>query len=131
MPAQQGLHRVLSGLHHTPAHQAGHAPQAEQSATSGAQLFGGCPSWPTSSIKGLVGVSGVYNCHGLADHFDQRGLYRRLFERIMAVDGQPQLKLVSPTYCVKVRAQGAGGQALVPHLACSILRTPAADHVVL
>ena len=77
--------------------------QAEQSASSGAQLFGGRPSWPTSSIKGLVGVSGVYNCHGLADHFDRQGLYRRLFERIMAVDGQPQLKLVSPTYCIKVQ----------------------------
>ena len=103
--AQQGLHRSLLKLHHAPAHQA--MLQAEQSASSGAQLFGGCPSWPTSSIKGLVGVSGVYNCHGLADHFDQRGLYRRLFERIMAVDGQPQLKLVSPTYCIKVRLQGA------------------------
>ena len=81
--------------------------QAEQSHSPGAQLFGGFPSWPASSIKGLVGVSGVYNCHGLADHFDRQGLYRRLFERIMAVDGQPQLKLVSPTYCVKVRVLAA------------------------
>ena len=78
----------------------------------GIQLWGGSPPWQSSAIRGMIGVSGVYNCHGLADHFDQRGLYRQLFERIMSVDGQPQLKLVSPTYCVKVRHRSPGLEPL-------------------
>jgi hypothetical protein len=32
----------------------------------------------------------------------RRGLYRRLFDRIMSVNGKPALKLFSPTYCIKV-----------------------------
>ena len=75
--------------------------QAEQ-AGKGIKLPGGFPRWDTLRIRALVGVSGVYNCHDLADHFDRRGLYKGLFNRIMAIDGQPQLKLFSPTYCIKV-----------------------------
>ncbi|KAK9805124.1 hypothetical protein WJX72_000318 [[Myrmecia] bisecta] len=64
-------------------------------------LPGGQPTWSPCQIRGLVGVSGVYNCHELRDHFHRRGLYRGLFDRIMSLDGKPQLKLLSPTYCIK------------------------------
>ncbi|KAK9817469.1 hypothetical protein WJX74_008566 [Apatococcus lobatus] len=73
--------------------------QAEQEARH-AKLPGGDPRWSPKGIKGLVGVSGVYNCHDLADHLHGRGLYRSLFNRIMSKDGRPELKLLSPTYCV-------------------------------
>lgn len=66
------------------------------------QLPGGFPAWSPQRIQSLIGVSGVYNCHDLADHFNRRGLYKRLFERIMSSDGKPALKLFSPTYCIKV-----------------------------
>lgn len=49
-----------------------------------------------------MGISGVYNCFGLADHLHRRGLYRSLFDRIMSINGKPQLKLLSPIYCIKV-----------------------------
>ena len=81
----------------------GDSSQAEQEAHGG-QLPGGQPPWSPTAIKGLVGVSGVYNCFDLAAHFDSRGLNRSLYEKIMSLDGTPQLKLLSPTYCVKVRA---------------------------
>ncbi|EIE18373.1 PRENYLCYSTEINE methylesterase [Coccomyxa subellipsoidea C-169] len=67
-----------------------------------AQLPGGFPAWSPRKVQSLIGVSGVYNCFDLADHFNQRGLYRRLFDRIMSVNGRAALKLFSPTYCVKV-----------------------------
>lgn len=76
--------------------------QAEQVEAKG-KLPGGMPSWNPSRIKGFVGISGVYNCWGLADHLHKRGLYRSLFDRIMSIKGETQLKLLSPTYCVKVR----------------------------
>ena len=82
--------------------------QAEQEEHR-SRLPGGHPQWQPSKIKGLIGVSGVYNCHDLADHLHRRGLYRSLFDRIMSVKGQPQLKLLSPTYCVKVCAWICGG----------------------
>ena len=75
--------------------------QAEQE-THGADLPGGQPHWSPGAIKGLVGVSGVYNCADLTAHFDSRGLHKSLYEKIMTLDGTPQLKLLSPTYCVKV-----------------------------
>ena len=65
-------------------------------------LPGGCPLWDPQRIKGIIGISGVYNCYGLADHLDRRGLYRSLFDRIMSIDGVPQLKLLSPIYCINV-----------------------------
>ncbi len=74
--------------------------QAEQSYQK-AQLPGGFPAWQPQSVKAMVGVSGVYNCFDLADHFNRRGLYRKLFDNIMSVNGQPNLKLFSPTYCIK------------------------------
>ncbi|CAK0731873.1 hypothetical protein CVIRNUC_000054 [Coccomyxa viridis] len=74
--------------------------QAEQ-AHQKAQLPGGFPAWQPQRIRALVGVSGVYNCFDLADHFNRRGLYRKLFDKIMSVNGQPNLKLFSPTYCIK------------------------------
>ena len=61
--------------------------QAEQEARH-AKLPGGDPRWSPRVIKGLVGVSGVYNCHDLADHLHSRGLYRSLFNRIMSKDGR-------------------------------------------
>ena len=61
--------------------------QAEQEARH-AKLPGGDPRWSPRGIKGLVGVSGVYNCHDLADHLHSRGLYRSLFNRIMSKDGR-------------------------------------------
>ena len=62
---------------------------------------GGSPRWAPARIRALVGVSGVYNVDGLADHFHERGLYRPLLERIMSLDGKPELKLFSPAHCVK------------------------------
>ena len=63
--------------------------QAEQSYQK-TQLPGGFPAWQPQRVRALVGVSGVYNCFDLADHFNRRGLYRK-----------PNLKLFSPTYCIK------------------------------
>ena len=75
--------------------------QVEQE-ESQVQLPGGSPRWSPGQIKEIVGISGVYNCFGLADHLNRRGLYRSLFDRIMSIDGVPQLKLFSPIYCIKV-----------------------------
>ena len=36
-----------------------------------AQLPGGFPAWSPSRIRMLIGVSGVYNCFDLADHFNR------------------------------------------------------------
>lgn len=47
-----------------------------------------------------MGVSGVYNCADLRQHFNQRGLYYSLFDRIMSFQGKTQLKALSPTYVV-------------------------------
>ncbi|CAL5224096.1 g6725 [Coccomyxa viridis] len=74
--------------------------QAEQSYQK-AQLPGGFPAWQPQRVRAMVGISGVYNCFDLADHFNRRGLYRKLFDNIMSVNGQPNLKLFSPTYCIK------------------------------
>jgi len=75
-----------------------------EQAESHSKLPGGLPRWNPKAIRGVVGVSGVYNCFGLADHLHRRGLYRSLFDRIMSINGVPQLKLLSPIYCVKVTA---------------------------
>jgi hypothetical protein len=77
--------------------------QVEQE-ESHSKLPGGVPRWNPKAIKGMIGVSGVYNCFGLADHLHKRGLYRSLFDRIMSINGVPQLKLLSPIYCIKVTA---------------------------
>ena len=74
--------------------------QAEQTYQN-MQLPGGFPAWQPQRVRALIGVSGVYNCFDLADHFNRRGLYRKLFDNIMSVNGQPNLKLFSPTYCIK------------------------------
>ena len=84
------------------------AMQAEQ-AHQKAQLPGGFPAWRPDRVRALVGVSGVYNCFDLADHFNTRGLYRKLFDNIMSVHGKPNLKLFSPTYCIKVGVQTCDG----------------------
>lgn len=76
--------------------------QEEQLGTLG-RLPGALPRWNPKALKGIIGVSGVYNCYGLADHLHRRGLYRTLFDRIMSINGKTQLKLLSPTYCVTVR----------------------------
>ncbi len=73
--------------------------QAEQ-AMGKQNIIGGTPKWSPSQIKGLVGVSGVYNCADLRQHFNQRGLYFSLFDRIMSFQGKTQLKALSPTYVV-------------------------------
>ena len=36
-----------------------------------AQLPGGFPAWSPSRIRAFIGVSGVYNCFDLADHFNK------------------------------------------------------------
>lgn len=69
-------------------------------ATGRKHVFGGTPKWDPTKIKGLVGVSGVYNCADLRQHFNQRGLYYSLFDRIMSFQGKTQLKALSPTYVV-------------------------------
>ena len=75
--------------------------QAEQR-KEGALLPGGSPRWRPEALKSIIGVSGVYNCYGLAVHLHSRGLYHSLFDRIMSIKGVTQLKLLSPTYCIKV-----------------------------
>lgn len=75
--------------------------QVEQEMAGHSKLPGGLPRWKSNALKGFVGVSGVYNCYGLADYLHHRGLYRSLFDRIMSIDGETQLKLLSPTYVVK------------------------------
>ena len=101
--------------------------QAEQ-AHQKAQLPGGFPAWQPQRVRALVGVSGVYNCFDLADHFNRRGLYRKLFDKIMSINGQPNLKLFSPTYCIKASASSPPCHDvwLLPHVlrffsACAIL----------
>ena len=69
-------------------------------ATGRKHVSGGTPKWDPTKIKGLVGVSGVYNCADLRQHFNQRGLYYSLFDRIMSFQGKTQLKALSPTYVV-------------------------------
>lgn len=69
-------------------------------ATGRKHVFGGTPKWDPTKIRGLVGVSGVYNCADLRQHFNQRGLYYALFDRIMNFQGKTQLKALSPTYVV-------------------------------
>ena len=44
------------------------ALQAEQEYQK-AQLPGGFPAWSPKRMRMLIGVSGVYNCFDLADHF--------------------------------------------------------------
>jgi len=80
--------------------------QAEQAEQEG-DLPGGSPRWAPGRVRALVGVSGVYNVAGLADHFHERGLYRPLLERIMSFEGRPELKLFSPAHCVKARPGAA------------------------
>ena len=83
--------------------------QAEQ-AMGKKNIFGGTPKWSSIKIKGLIGVSGVYNCADLRQHFNQRGLYFSLFDRIMSFQGKTQLKALSPTYVV----HGAQYASLMP-----------------
>ncbi|DBA78860.1 hypothetical protein WJX77_001686 [Trebouxia sp. C0004] len=73
--------------------------QAEQ-AIGPQAIIGGTPKWDVTHLRGLVGVSGVYNCADLRQHFNQRGLYFSLFDRIMSFQGKTQLKALSPTYVV-------------------------------
>ncbi len=75
------------------------AMQAEQ-AIGPRAIIGGTPKWDITHLRGLVGVSGVYNCADLRQHFNQRGLYFSLFDRIMSFQGKTQLKALSPTYVV-------------------------------
>jgi len=75
------------------------ATQAEQ-AIGPRAIIGGTPKWDITHLRGLVGVSGVYNCADLRQHFNQRGLYFSLFDRIMSFQGKTQLKALSPTYVV-------------------------------
>ena len=44
--------------------------------------------------------SAAFDCADLRQHFNQRGLYYSLFDRIMSFQGKTQLKVLSPTYCV-------------------------------
>jgi prenylcysteine alpha-carboxyl methylesterase len=61
-------------------------------------FYGCAPRWDLGRIKGYVGVSGAYDLVTLADHLHRRGLYKRLFEGIMSVDGVPSLAELSPTH---------------------------------
>lgn len=73
--------------------------QAEQQLL-GKRLPGGAPTWDPRALRAFVGVSGVYNVHDIADYLHARGLYRPLFEQIQSLDGQPALKVLSPSYIV-------------------------------
>jgi hypothetical protein len=46
--------------------------QAEQEHQK-AQLPGGFPAWSPQRLRGIIGISGVYNCFDLADHFNRCG----------------------------------------------------------
>ncbi|CAM6038254.1 unnamed protein product [Sphagnum compactum] len=50
--------------------------------------------WKPSQFKAFMGISGGYNLPKLIDHFDQRGLYKSLFLRIM--EGKDSLLHFSP-----------------------------------
>lgn len=51
-------------------------------------------SWSVSQIKAYFGLSGGYNLLNLVDHFHSRGLYRKIFLRIM--EGEQSLRRYSP-----------------------------------
>jgi len=52
--------------------------------------------WKCSALKGFVGISGPYDLFHFADHYDRRGLRRKVLETIAHGD----LKKYSPTLCV-------------------------------
>ncbi|GAB4821326.1 hypothetical protein N2152v2_008372 [Parachlorella kessleri] len=81
--------------------------QAEQQGL-GLPVPGGSPAWDVRRVKAFVGVSGVYNVHDLVDHFDRRGLYKKVFLQIMSIHGTPQLKLLSPVYVAAHSLQKCG-----------------------
>ena len=98
---------MLKGAHARDAHTCAHvrggcARQAEASVSGGGgapvRVLGGSPAWDPGAVKAFIGVSGAYDVFALADHLDRRGLYKTMFGRIMAVDGAPAFKALSPLY---------------------------------
>lgn len=56
-------------------------------------------TWDPKVTKGFIGVSGAYSLDLLSEHLHRRGLYKRMFESIMTLNGKPALKELSPTHC--------------------------------
>lgn len=42
-------------------------------------VVGAQPAWCPRDVHAFVGVSGVYDLGGLAEHLHRRGLYKNLF----------------------------------------------------
>ena len=84
-----------------PVHWPGPAASADtainQSCPPRSALTPSPPSFPPPPIC----CSGAYNLYALADHLHRRGLYRNMFEAIHSLDGQPQLRELSPTYLLR------------------------------
>ncbi|GKV39329.1 hypothetical protein SLEP1_g47116 [Rubroshorea leprosula] len=56
-------------------------------------------SWSVSQIQAYFGLSGGYNLLNLVDHFNDRGLYRKIFLSIM--EGEESLQRFSPEVMVQ------------------------------
>ncbi|KAH7281315.1 hypothetical protein KP509_36G040600 [Ceratopteris richardii] len=56
-------------------------------------------SWTASKFRGYIGISGGYDLCKLADHFDNKGMSRPLFLRIM--EGENSLRKYSPELCLQ------------------------------
>ncbi|GLT34522.1 hypothetical protein SLA2020_090310 [Shorea laevis] len=56
-------------------------------------------SWSVSQIQAYFGLSGGYNLLNLVDHFNNRGLYRKIFLSIM--EGEESLQRFSPEVMVQ------------------------------
>jgi predicted esterase len=51
--------------------------------------LGGVPAWryhPRKNIRAFIGLSGMYDLHGMADYLHSRGLYRGVLKRLCAHD---------------------------------------------
>ncbi|XP_027925410.1 isoprenylcysteine alpha-carbonyl methylesterase ICME-like isoform X2 [Vigna unguiculata] len=81
-------------------------------------------SWSISQIKAYFGLSGGYNLLDLVDHFDNRGLYRRIFLSIM--EGEESLKVYSP----EIKIQDPCLKSAIPHFPSVYLVHGTADYSI-
>ncbi|XP_047176549.1 isoprenylcysteine alpha-carbonyl methylesterase ICME-like [Vigna umbellata] len=81
-------------------------------------------SWSISQIKAYFGLSGGYNLLDLVDHFDNRGLYRRIFLSIM--EGEESLKVYSP----EIKIQDPCLKSAIPHFPPVYLVHGTADYSI-
>ena len=87
--------------------------QCKREATGKSGWYGDTPAWNPRTIRSFVGVSGAYNLIELAEHLHKRGLYRNMFNAIMAgPDGSPRLDELSPVFVASEMKEDAA--ALMP-----------------